>query len=148
MITAGVIGAVGLASQGYQIYDSYARGCYDQGDQLLGNLFGASIAGYGVSQLAAAGQSVAGGSSQVTEGTKVYRVFGENNNPLGQSWTRVDPSSIPNFRNAAGLPDVNTGRFVIEGQVTDITGITTRQARPLNGNIGGLDEVVIPNATS
>jgi RHS repeat-associated protein len=84
----------------------------------------------------------------VSEGTTVYRVFGENNNPLGQSWTRVDPSSVANYRSAAGLPDINTGRFVVEGTITDTTGITTRSAFPLDGNPGGLDEVVIPNASS
>lgn len=78
----------------------------------------------------------------------MFRVYGENNNPLGQSWTRVDPSTVSDYRNLAGLPDVNTGRFVIEGTITDTTGITTRSALPLNGNIGGLDEVLIPNPAS
>jgi RHS repeat-associated protein len=87
-------------------------------------------------------------TADIAEGTKVYRVFGENNNPLGQSWTRIDPSSSPDYRNLAGLPDVNTGRFVIEGVVTDTTGITTRSALPLDGNIGGLDEVLIPHAAN
>ena len=83
--------------------------------------------------------------SDVANGTKVFRVFGENNNPLGQSWTRVDPSTVSDYRNLAGLPDVNTGRFVIEGTITDTTGIMARSALPLDGNIGGLDELVIPN---
>jgi hypothetical protein len=47
-----------------------------------------------------------------------------------------------------GLPDVNTGRFVIEGTLTDIIGVGTRQALPLDGNNGGLQEVVIPNAAN
>jgi RHS repeat-associated protein len=80
-------------------------------------------------------------------GDTVYRVYGENNNPLGQSWTRVDPSTVENFREAAGLPDVNTGRFVIEGQLTSVEGVTTRGALELDGHAGGLDEVVIPNAS-
>ena len=30
--------------------------------------------------------------------------------------------------------------------MTDTTGVTTRLALPLDGNVGGLDEVLIPNA--
>jgi len=82
----------------------------------------------------------------VTPGTKVYRIFGENNNPLGESWTTVNPRKIDSFRDVSGLPDVNSGRFVIEGRITDATGITTRKALPLDGNKGGLPEVLIPNA--
>ena len=28
---------------------------------------------------------------------------------FGQSWTTSDPSTVPNYRDAAGLPDINTG---------------------------------------
>jgi hypothetical protein len=79
-------------------------------------------------------------------GTKVFRVFGEKNNPLGESFTDVDPRTVENFRSEAGLPDVNTGRFVLEGQLIDNTGVTTRRALPLDGNPGGLSEIVIPDA--
>jgi RHS repeat-associated protein len=97
--------------------------------------------------LARAGSIVPQGiSTAPTKGTKVYRVYGENNNPLGQSWTTVDPSTVPNYRDAAGLPDVNTGRFVIEGTIINPTGITTRKALPLDGNKGGLAEILIPDA--
>lgn len=81
-----------------------------------------------------------------SEGQRVYRVYGENNNPMGQSWTPVNPADVPDFRGSAGLPDVNSGRFVVEGTITDPTGITTRGALPLDGNPGGLTEYVIPNA--
>jgi hypothetical protein len=81
-------------------------------------------------------------------GDTVFRVYGENNNPLGQSWSRVDPSSVENYRDVAGLPDVNTGRFVIEGQLMNIDGVTVRSALALDGNAGGIDEVLIPNAAS
>jgi len=87
-------------------------------------------------------------ADEVGEGTKVFRVFGENNNPLGQSWTTVDPRTVDNFRDAAGLPDVNTGRFVAEGRKTDMSGVSTRSALPLDGNKGGLPEVLIPNAAN
>ena len=68
------------------------------------------------------------------KGTKVYRIYGEKNNPLGQSWTNVDPRRVENYRDSAGLPDVNSGRFVIEGRITNTIGITTRKALPLDGN--------------
>ncbi|MBL0319079.1 MAG: DUF637 domain-containing protein [Alphaproteobacteria bacterium] len=86
------------------------------------------------------------GSESISAGTKIYRVYGENNIPLGQSWTTVDPAGIIDYRNLAGLPDLNTGRFVLEGTITDSTGITIRQALPLDGNVGGLSELLIPNA--
>jgi hypothetical protein len=62
------------------------------------------------------------------------------------SWTRVDPSTVPNYRNVAGLPDVNTGRFVIQGVLTSTDGVTVRSALALDGNAGGIDEVLIPKA--
>ncbi len=86
-----------------------------------------------------------GGKGVLRPGDKVFRVFGENNNPLGNSFTRVDPRTVENFRDAAGLPDVNTGRFVLEGTIKNTKGVTTRKALPLNGNKGGLDEVLIPD---
>jgi hypothetical protein len=82
----------------------------------------------------------------VAVGTKVYRVFGENNNPLGLSWTTVDPSTVVNYRAAAGLPNINTGRFVLEGTLVNNSAVTVRSALPLDGNPGGLNEVIIPNA--
>jgi hypothetical protein len=87
-----------------------------------------------------------GKTSTPKQGEKVYRVFGENNNPMGESWTPVDPNKVKNFRLSAGLPDSNTGRFVVEGTIKDTSGITVRKALPLNGNLGGLQEYVIPDA--
>jgi len=82
------------------------------------------------------------------EGQKIYRVFGEKNNPFGESWTPIDPRKVTNFRSEAGLPDVNTGRFVLEGRINNTSGIKVRNAHPLDGNPGGLTEYVIPNAKS
>lgn len=48
-------------------------------------------------------------------GSPVYRVWGGRSGPWGESWTTVDPRTIPDFRSAAGLPDVNAGRFASEG---------------------------------
>ncbi|MBN1113101.1 MAG: hypothetical protein JXA53_09345, partial [Bacteroidales bacterium] len=79
-------------------------------------------------------------------GQKVYRVWGDGSGPNGRSWSRTNPSTVPDYRDTAGLPDVNSGRFVSEGIITDSTGITTRKALELDGNKGGLDEVLIPNS--
>jgi hypothetical protein len=43
------------------------------------------------------------------------------------------------------LPDANAGPFVSEGTIIEPSGVTTRSARPLDANPGGLPEVVIPN---
>jgi len=80
------------------------------------------------------------------KGDKVFRVFGENNKPFGESFTTVDPRTVENFRDAAGLPDKNTGRFVLEGKLVDLEGIKIRRSLPLDGNKGGLPELVIPDA--
>jgi RHS repeat-associated protein len=57
-------------------------------------------------------------------GDRVFRVFGDQNNPLGQSWTRIDPRSVGDFRDVAGLPDRNLGTNIIEGVLKDVTGVT------------------------
>jgi RHS repeat-associated protein len=81
----------------------------------------------------------------VSRGAEVFRVWGDAAGPNGRSWTTIDPGSVPNYRDAAGLPSSNTGRFVSEGVLDDVTGVTTRQSLPLDGNRGGLPEVIIPD---
>ncbi len=83
-------------------------------------------------------------ATSLREGTTLYRVWGDGSGPNGKSWTTVDPSTVPNYRDAAGLPAQNTGRFVSEGILKDATGVTTKSAVPLAGNRGGLPEVVVP----
>ena len=66
--------------------------------------------------------------------------------PWGHSWTRVDPRTISNYRDIARLPEgANYGRFVSEGVVNGASGMTSRSALPLDGNAGGLDEILVPN---
>ena len=90
-------------------------------------------------------------------GQKVFRVWGQDpsrpdlvpdqSGPWGRSWTRVDPRTVPNFRNAAGLPDnANMGRFVSEGRLIDSSGVTARRALQIGKNVGGLDELEVPDA--
>ncbi|MEM7765840.1 MAG: RHS repeat-associated core domain-containing protein, partial [Pseudomonadota bacterium] len=83
-----------------------------------------------------------GGAS---EGTKVYRVWGDQSGPNGRSWTTADPKTVDNYRDASGLPNQNSGRFVSEGTLRNTDGVTRREALPLDGNRGGLDEVIIPD---
>ena len=73
----------------------------------------------------------------------VFRVFGGKSKADGFSFTTVNPNTVDNFRDAAGLPDVNTGRFVLEGTVNPADIIKSRQALPLDGNRGGLLELII-----
>ena len=81
----------------------------------------------------------------VNAGDKVYRVWGGEAAPWGRSWTTVDPRTVSEYRNAAGLPNQNTGRFISEGILQNTDGILIKQADPLHGNKGGFPEAVIPN---
>jgi len=84
----------------------------------------------------------------VDAGTTVYRVFGGDSPAFGHSWTDVDPSLISNYRYYAGLPDCNSGQFVIQGYLTDMTDVEFRSALSLDGNVGGLSELLIPDPSS
>jgi hypothetical protein len=64
----------------------------------------------------------------------VYRVFGGEAQWDGKYWTPVDPRTVPNYRAQAGLPNNNTGRFVVEARITQADGIVVREAKVLYGN--------------
>ena len=89
------------------------------------------------------GGAVASGAPAV--GQRVFRTWGDEAGAWGKSWTRTDPRSVAGYRDAAGLPGRNTGRFVSEGRLTNTEGVLQRRALPLEGKPGGLDEVVIPD---
>lgn len=82
----------------------------------------------------------------------VYRVFGGDARAQGFSWTTVNPKSASNFRDIAGLPSggasgsTNTADFMIKGTVNIKDVIKTRSALPLDGNVGGLPELIIDPA--
>jgi hypothetical protein len=78
-------------------------------------------------------------------GQKVFRVWGDEAGAWGKSWTRIDPRTTPGYRNAAGLPKQNTGRFVSEGRLRSTAGVEARAALSLEGKSGGLDELVVPD---
>lgn len=84
--------------------------------------------------------------------TKVFRAFGGDSGPGGKSFTPVNPNSVSNFRDAAGLPSggiygTNTARFMIEGTVKEKNILLRRGAIPMDGNRGGLPEIVVKDAT-
>jgi RHS repeat-associated protein len=76
-------------------------------------------------------------NSAVQEEMTVYRVFGGESRAQGFSWTPVNPNTVSNFRNAAGLPNGNTASFLLEGTVNPQSIINSRPALPLDGNAGG-----------
>ena len=84
---------------------------------------------------------VAGGESSQT----IYRAFGDEAKPFGKSWTPINPASVNNYREAAGLPNVNSGRFLIEGTVKESNILLKRSALEADGNAGGIMEYIIKN---
>jgi len=98
--------------------------------------------------LVSAAKSIFAAKSAVQEGMTVYRVFGDEAGALGRSWTPVNPGTVSNYRNAAGLPAGNSGRFVVQGTLNSISGVTTRAALRIGSNAGGLSEIVIPRASA
>jgi len=88
------------------------------------------------------------GGSRGGGGETVYRAYGDKAKPLGNYWTTTDPSTVTNFRSAAGLPDGNAGRFIIEGKITNATGIIRGTATAIGTNPGGLPQIIIPNPST
>jgi RHS repeat-associated protein len=84
----------------------------------------------------------------VVQGARVYRVWGDGSPAAGPSWTTVDPRTVASYRNVAGLPNDNSGRFLSAGSLQNTQGVTLRAADPLHGNVGGLPELRIPNPAS
>jgi hypothetical protein len=103
-----------------------------------------------------AGPEVAAGSTiedGVGIGTNLFRVFGGDatpfGNPAGGSFTTTDPSLVGDFRIDAGLYPGNSGQFVLQGTLTDATGVTTTTAAPGPGGVGGtIPEVIVPDAVN
>jgi RHS repeat-associated protein len=75
----------------------------------------------------------------------VYRVFGNVSKQSGFSWTFINPKLFTAnfFRKIAGLPNGNSATSIVKGsaKVKDVK--LLRQALPLDGNPGGLPELII-----
>jgi len=81
------------------------------------------------------------------QGMTVYRVYGGGAGPNGASWTTVNPTTVPNYRFAAGLPAANHGTKMAVGVLRSTAGVSTRAALRVGAG-GGLPEVIIPNAST
>ena len=82
-------------------------------------------------------------------GATAYRVWGGASGPLGQSWTPIDPRVAPeDYRDLAGLPNTNTGEYLVIGILVDLKGVVLVPASPMpqgtGGTTGGWPELVVP----
>jgi hypothetical protein len=76
----------------------------------------------------------------------VARVWGGGSAEAGYSWTTPDQVG-DGYRDRAGLPDVNTAQCISMGTVDDKNIILRRAALPLDGNKGGMSELIINPAS-
>jgi hypothetical protein len=69
----------------------------------------------------------------------IYRVYGEGASMYGKSYSLINPKYVPFYRNFAGLPNVNSGQYLLKGSIPlrDIK-VGRWFAAPLDGNTGGL----------
>jgi len=112
------------------------------GEEIMNVAFKGMYAGY---KYLRAGKEIL---KETDELVKVYRVYGGRAREFGESWTTVNPENFGNlYRKWSGLPKANTGEKMIEGFVkwSDVHKI--RPALPLNGNPGGLPELLIKDAS-
>jgi hypothetical protein len=61
-------------------------------------------------------------------------------------WTTENPSATPDFAAKAGLPAQNQMTNVVQGRITDMSGVKVTRATPGARGPGGMIEVQIPNA--
>ena len=96
-----------------------------------------------------AGSPFSGAANNGDKFVDVYRAFGDDARAQGFSWTTTDPRTVSNFRDAAGLPSGglsganNSADFLIQGRARVQDVIKLKSADPLDGNIGGLPELII-----
>ena len=137
---------IGTAVEG--AVDDLANGDGIERGTVIGEIAGAVIGTKG----ATAATKTLSTAIKANKATKVFRAFGGDSGPGGKSFTPVNPSSVDNFRDAAGLPSggafrTNTARFMIEGTVKEKNILLRRRALPMDGNRGGLPEIVVKDAT-
>jgi hypothetical protein len=103
----------------------------------------------GLGDVAVAGEIAEEAAVAAKGEVTVYRVFGGDARAQGFSYTTKDPRTVSNFRDAAGLPSggpsgaTNTADFLITGRANAADVIKSRSALPLDGNRGGLLELII-----
>ncbi len=71
--------------------------------------------------------------------TPVYRVYGGGSSMYGKSYSLINPKYVPFYRNFAGLPEVNSGQYLLKGSIPlrDIY-VGRWFAAPVKGKTGGL----------
>lgn len=117
----------------------------DELGQIMGEIGTDVVAG----ELVGAGIARIGGLGFASEELTVFRVFGDDAAMDGFSWTTVHPESVSDFRGKAGLPSggaskkTNSATQKVKGTVNKSNIINRRAALPLDGNMGGLDELII-----
>ncbi len=69
----------------------------------------------------------------------VCRVYGGGASMSGKSYSLINPKYVPNYRNFAELPKVNSGQYLLKGHI-QLRNIKVGRwfASPLNGNTGRL----------
>lgn len=76
-------------------------------------------------------------------------LVGDDARAQGFSFTTVDPRTVSNFRDGLGLPSGgvsganNSADFLIQGRARRSDVIEFKPADPLDGNRGGLPELII-----
>ena len=80
-----------------------------------------------------------------TTGITVYRVWGGYSGAAGRSWTPINPMTIVDYANQAGLPPQNFGQYMSVGTIYSMEDISIVSASPIGQNLGGLLEYVINN---
>src|SRR5262249_8800436 len=100
---SGLWNGVGIAA---------ARGC------------ASGLVGFGVGEAFGLALKAGTGSAQkaLRSGTKLYRVFGNKAQGLGNYYTTINPGTVADYRTAAGLFPSNSGRFVLEGTLKQTDG--------------------------
>ena len=124
-------------------YNILANGTSQEQFELLGNFIGCEAACIFIGET---GYAIKNYVPDLKNGNTVYRIYGGQSKIDGACWTTKNPKTIKNYRNKAGLPNVNTGEKMVTGVVTDASKVKLkRRALALDGNKGGLPEYVIPN---
>ena len=88
-------------------------------------------------------------TKSLPKGQTVYRVCGGTSKIWGGSWTPINPKTVDDFRDKAGLPTHgkfghNSGEILVTGKLYNPIGVTARLAVELDGNKGGLLEYMVP----
>ncbi len=146
---AGIITQVGQNMGGFNtVLGAFAGGSVAAPFVTAGaaGIFGAVGATAGAAATAAAGAATTPeGQEVIDSGSNVWRLFGGTSPGMGNYWATVDPTTISNYANAAGLPPGNTGRFIVQGVLNDMTGVEVSEAPGIGTNLGGLRQVFVPN---